>query len=871
MGNASAKFDSAYERRQNIASYVKNGVLDNRVLDELVVNGIAVHDEADLWDFKRELPFNPIEKMHDVNAKAELDAKFSNLVKDAVAFYNSHGGYIIVGVDDATRALVGFNKTFDAADLNKRVQGATGGNVETIYRLLNYDDGEKSIALGLLFIPRRPDRAAPLQFTRAAPPNSYGKMAYAAGDFYLRERDICRPAKRGEDFQFLFVNREQFLVGMSPLAKPTDNNLPPRDHDLGRFIGRDVEISHLWSWLADPYSPVKVLSGLGGVGKTSLAYTFAERLVYQASNFFDKVVWLGAKQTTYSALKGQRVLTQRVDFGTVDSFFIELLLEVGCPASEIPESPARRQLLDLADEHLRAYSYLIIIDDVDTLDDDEQQTIFHLTHTICGQTKSKALITARRNLGAARTVYIEMGGLSENEFCDFVIDKAELLKLKLPFGRQSGQMERFFEASGGSPLFTLSILRLMMLGDSFNDAIRNFRGADGEEVRAAAFRRELGRLTTSSASILLALCYLGEASLVELTTIVGLTRYEAQKALEELQAFSMTSRSADLPGGATFRAPSTLSLMTSLIELRVADKDRIRSECQQRLTLSKNHAPFTAEAIRRTMAFLNSQEYDRAVQTAQAALEKLPNNGDLLCLLGRCFVEYGKDYASNAEENFLKASEHGCTKKELYDGWVRLKEIREDWKGMMDVCDRGVRETGSSRYFVAKLRAMRNLGDARSRIGHYEEAEKLYRVALDASTDMLRTFMGSTEKSQVRAAQESLVYRWLGSVKMLSGQTNNELRFFGACVRAASQYSFINEDLVASAFDALKKWLDRFNTRRQVSQADVDKLCRESVRLGQYREALNRYFHAESRTNQAFEVLAKSTERTISNLLARAA
>jgi hypothetical protein len=165
--------DSAVARRSNISRMIAQGVTDVRVVQELLRDGTAITDEAVLWDFKRELPVLPSSKLNQA-LSSEYDAKFSEVVKDSVAFYNTYGGYLLAGIDDATRSIVGFDKLFDAADLNKRIQGATGHSVETIFRTLQIEIGSQTTVVGLLLIPKRSSRVRPAQFKKSATKSSTG-------------------------------------------------------------------------------------------------------------------------------------------------------------------------------------------------------------------------------------------------------------------------------------------------------------------------------------------------------------------------------------------------------------------------------------------------------------------------------------------------------------------------------------------------------------------------------------------------------------------------------------------------------------------------------------------------------------------------
>ena len=237
-----------------------------------------------------------------------------------------------------------------------------------------------------------------------------------------------------------------------------------------------------------------------------------------------------------------------------------------------------------------------------------------------------------------------------------------MLKLKPAIERNSQIVSELYEASNGSPLFALSILRLFALGDPIKEAIRNWKGFDGNEVRDAAFRREIGRLNGNEARVLLALCYLGKASADEIGAIVRMLRYDIQNALETLQTFSMTSIESALPGGAIFEIPSTIALVSDLVEKRVADWKEIKDKCRTHQKLTENHGQFVGEAVRRTLARLNAGDIDGAKQTVDRALAEMPNHPDLLCLRGKTYLE-AEDVAQ-AEENFARAYELGCRKRE---------------------------------------------------------------------------------------------------------------------------------------------------------------------------------------------------------------
>lgn len=855
MSVAAFNFDSTFQRRATLCGYVEAGRTDEAVLRDLIVDGTGISDEAVLWDFKKELPVLPGEKLND-RLKQEYDAKFAEIVKDCVALYNAYGGYLIAGVEDSTRKLVGFARAFDAAGLNTRIQSATGVNIETVFRTLQVEVSGQQVPLGLLFVPKRPERVLPAQFKKDAPESATGKKAYRQHEFFLRERDTCRRAVSPEDLEFLYGPRR--LDEIPNARRLLDHNLPSRDPELELLIGRESEIAELWMWLADAFSPVKILSGVGGVGKTSIAFTFAERLVYAASSYFDRVLWLSAKSETFSPTIGRDVPTTRHDFGTIDALLVGILLESGCPTEQIPDDPSRDALLTLCQQHLSAYSYVLFIDNVDSLDDEEQQTIFHLFTQIGSTSKSKIVLTARRNLGASRSVYMEIEGFSFGDFQEFVQAKCQTLRIKKPPDLNAPIMKEFYEVSGGSPLFALSILRLVMLGDSLKGAISNWRGSDGEAVRAAAFEREVGRLNSNEAKTLLVLSYLQSASAVEIASIVKLTRHEVQNALETLQAFSMTTIDASLPGGATFSIPTTLALVSSLVEQRVREWRELKAECERVEAVSADKPQFVGQAVSRTIALMKTGDREGARLTVEHALQTLPTDPDLHCLMGRYYAEALGDLG-RAEEHYIRAHELGCKKRALFDGWLSVLERRADWTAVIEVSALAESSSGGCRYRIIQNQARMARGDQFSRTGNYQIADSQYEEALKDLRLAYSAYTYPADRAEIRRLSEAFVIRWLGVVRMLATSSpDGSRRFFGACHKAVLTYHSRNTHVLHSALASLREWLARIGGRRNISDTVREQLLLANARVEQLRS------HVETRPGYTDEFKHSFGENSVS-------
>lgn len=795
--------DGIYARLRKVFSWIQSGHLGEDVLSELVVDDVAISDEAVLWDYKQRLPRLPLGVKPSDSLKETHNVAMQEIVKDAVAFYNSYGGYLVIGVND-DRVALGYADEFDVSDLNKRIHGAVGHTVACSYRVFKYRTKESAVIdLGLLFIPRRANNETPAQFRKNSSSRPNGSLIYRAREFYIRDLDQCRPAESTEDFEFLFSpNKRSVIADIPELSPPLQNNLVVRDFELGRLIGRQAEIAALWSWLADPLSPIRLVWGLGGVGKTSLVYTFAERLIFGAPGSFEKLIWLSAKQRTFSALKNEFVDTIRSDFLDIETFLMALLLELGFPSQQLDPDWGREELVEQVIHHLEAFSSVVVVDDVDTLKSEEQQEIFHLILQIFARARSKAIMTARLSLGAPATQFIEVRGLPLPDFAEFVREKVSILRLPGKIAA-ADNVAKLHELTDGSPMFALSVLRLVSLGDDFEQALKFWKGADGNDVRRAAFEREVQRLTVDEARVLLCCAYLSTTPVPVVATILEITRFQIQKALDRLLQFSMIAFDAeDGRDGMAVTVPQTVSLMIDVLEKKVPEFSLVRDRCKAQLDLVANSRQFVSDTISRSFSAAREGNHELALSMVTAALGKLPEHPDLHCVQGRLFFHRGPDFYGQGEEAFKRAEELGCQRRELYDYWLRLKQEMRDWEGIVALGRVAQKKQSDPDYCLVRTRAFTNLGDA-AVSASLPKAEQIYLDGLVDIRSVFRDYGDFTGSKNLRDAQRVLVHRWMGVVRTLSEREGNPKRLFNACFHGFSTYRMRDEGLIMLGAEAL--------------------------------------------------------------------
>nr|WP_314605945.1 RNA-binding domain-containing protein [uncultured Janthinobacterium sp.] len=128
--------ESVFSHRIKLHDHVKKGSLNEDVLKMLIPEGEPIEYERQLWDYKLDFPsLNKTEK----STEAELSSfngSMSEIIKDIVSFYNSYGGYLVVGISNSPKQIIGIKSNFDCDEINKRVLASTGQQIECFLKNL---------------------------------------------------------------------------------------------------------------------------------------------------------------------------------------------------------------------------------------------------------------------------------------------------------------------------------------------------------------------------------------------------------------------------------------------------------------------------------------------------------------------------------------------------------------------------------------------------------------------------------------------------------------------------------------------------------------------------------------------------------------
>lgn len=104
---------SVTEMQRQLYQFVRESRCDLSVLQTLSENGKFTQHEDAIWDFKRETKIASDRKYTD----PDFNANCCELIKDIVALHNTYGGYLILGISEDDRELLGISEGIDLDSL----------------------------------------------------------------------------------------------------------------------------------------------------------------------------------------------------------------------------------------------------------------------------------------------------------------------------------------------------------------------------------------------------------------------------------------------------------------------------------------------------------------------------------------------------------------------------------------------------------------------------------------------------------------------------------------------------------------------------------------------------------------------------------
>ena len=348
---------------------------------------------------------------------------------------------------------------------------------------------------------------------------------------------------------------DSLTSGGTTWGEALPGSLPPSDELYTEFIGRPKELSELSTWL-ESERPQIVVWGYGGAGKSALAYRFARDIRDSSSENLQAVCWVSAKVSEFveGTTRGKTA-----DFGDKQGF----IRAVWCALYDTEHGHSELDDTALVEE-LKSLPILLVVDDFDTVLEDEDLSEF-LLHDL-RETKARVIYTSRHVVQGMRRV--EVGPFSDVELNRFVRQRcAEYGADAVKCVRRLGGIRN---VTSGYPLFVDDLIHhAAIIG--VDRAMEDWSKNRGDAAREYALRRQVEHLGRGCDDVLIALSAINRPLSVEdIARVAGLTNHDAESGVRELLRWRMVNRTTDDSSDPAYR----MNLNSSRLVQQTYRKDK---------------------------------------------------------------------------------------------------------------------------------------------------------------------------------------------------------------------------------------------------------------------------------------------------------
>ncbi len=714
------------EVRRFLANAVELGVVDRTLIDHLIFEDGFLAVEGVLLDYKRDFP-----------ADKSSMCKF---IKHIAAFHNTYGGYLFIGADEIEKdaAIVPIYEALppiESKTLRDLCREYLTAPIELQINTLDLEFRGGKRQIQVIHVPKR-GPVDPVSSRKDGAQGKSGKPVFSTGEIFVRDGDNSVVASSPSHFKLIYGSRvNPFVVveANAAVISPVEGRLPDRSFICPEFIGRQDVIAQLYGWLADDFSCVRVLAGEGGLGKTSIAYEFAQEVSRSHLGNIELIVWMTAKKQQFRAFTNSYEEVIDTHFSTSKELFSELARRLAATEEEVTntnESHLPRLLKSLLKE-IRVFA---VIDDLDSLDINEQKRCIEVFQQLAGE-GSRFLFTTRKNATASSSTAIELQGLSYEDYQKLI--SSWQTRLKLPnFAEKT--VERLYETSKGSPLYTESLLRLIRCGMSHSDAIAKWSGALGTDVRNAALKREVLQLGPEAKRALVTVAILGECSYAEVKQATAFSDQTLVDSFDELQSLFLLYAPGIAGQSRTGISHTTRDLVKSLGPELIPSYSTYEQATQANRFKVKGRGDdvnVVGAAINQALALLAARNPEEALRTVNEVNKKFGGqNHDLLFMQARALLACSPSRVDEARRSFKQAHSFGQRKARFFQLWFETESSAEHYEIAIEVASDalGAGAGNKADWLINRAHSRIRSAAAQSKLNDFEHSRtQLVRAAND--------------------------------------------------------------------------------------------------------------------------------------------
>lgn len=487
------------------------------------------------------------------------------------------------------------------------------------------------------------------------------------------------------------------------------HDLPPESEAYKKFIGRLKDLEDLRENLRpERRTHILALGGVGGVGKTALARSFAQSVADAADSGrdFDYIVWVSAKT---NILK-ETVESLKPGFEDIEDVLDEIARVADSPELiyQKPFEKKQAEILGL----LAGARFLLVIDNFETVKRKEKFWQFLLDIPA----PSKVLVTSREIFSEGCLTF-QVAELMEKEALEIFANECEALgenaDLLVKTRREKSEL---VARTGGIPLAMKHVAILLHRGAALAEALRRLSAKVGP-IAEFCFSETFKVLGKGEKAVWVAFgIFQRPAAIGELVQVTGLSEHEVQQNLNTLKQYSIVARSVDAEGFESFSClPLTLEFARKESETWAGASEMAHSFRQYRSMISRAgilegqseaakiartagvvHPKLLArELSRRALAIYREGRVREALELVGTA-EKIDNRQPLVWQ-AKAQIEMGEFEYHAAYDSYVRLINLQPYDPNAIRQMVNLCKLLEEWDLEVEYGRRAVNLPGSSK------------------------------------------------------------------------------------------------------------------------------------------------------------------------------